>query len=147
VGVLVLVTVGFESAYRDPAAFAREAVAGSPHSPLAHFCLGQAEQRAGQDDGALAEYRAALALGPAEVVHNDIAVIAMKRGDWVEAEGELRAELARNPGYATARYNLAIVLRREGRVAEACEAAGEALRGSLEGDARAIEERDRDCAP
>jgi tetratricopeptide (TPR) repeat protein len=148
VGALALVTLAFEGAFHDPAAFAREAVAGSPRSPLAHFCRGQVAQRAGDDDRALVEYREALALGPAEVVHNDIAVIAMKRGRWPEAEQELRAELELNPGYTTAQYNLAIVLRHEGRTAEACEAAENALRGSLEDDeGGAKRERERDCAP
>jgi tetratricopeptide (TPR) repeat protein len=147
VAALGLVTVGFEGAFRDPGAFAREAVASSPRSPMAHFCLGQVEQRAGNDDRALAEYRTALALGPAEVVHNDIAVIAMKDGRWAEAEAELRAELALNPGYGTAEYNLAIVLRREGRMPEACEAVKSALEGSLASDEGAERERERDCAP
>jgi tetratricopeptide (TPR) repeat protein len=145
VAALAFLTVAFEGSFRDPSAFAREAVAGSPQSALAHFCLGQVEQRSGHDDRALVEYRTALALGPAEGVHNDIAVIAMKDGRWEEAEGELRAELEINPGYPTAEYNLAIVLRREGRSIDACVAAESALRGSLEGDEGATRERDRDC--
>jgi hypothetical protein len=145
VAALALVTVAFEGAFRDPSLFAREAVAGAPRSPMAHFCLGQVEQRAGDDDRALVEYRTVLALGPAEVVHNDIAVIAMKDGHWAEAEAELRAELALNPGYATAEYNLAVVLRREGRMAEACDAVMRALAGSLVADDSAQRERDRDC--
>jgi tetratricopeptide (TPR) repeat protein len=145
--VLALVTAGFEGAFREPSAFAREAVAGSPSSPMAHFCLGQVEQRAGHDERALAEYRTALALGPAEVVHNDIAVLAMKDGRWPEAEAELRAELALNPEYATAEYNLAVVLRREGRLAEACDAVKRALGGSLADDEGAEGERERDCGP
>ena len=147
VAALALVTFAFEGAFREPGSFAREAVAGSPRSPMAHFCLGQVEQRAGHDERALAEYRAALALGPAEVVHNDIAVLAMKDGRWPEAEAELRAELALNPGYATAEYNLAIVLRREGRRSEACEAVKSALEGSLASDDGALRERDLDCVP
>jgi protein O-mannosyl-transferase len=147
VAALALVTFAFEGAFRDPGRFAREAVAGSPRSPMAHFCLGQVEQRAGHDDRALAEYRTALALGPAEVVHNDIGVLAMKNGRWPEAEAELRAELALNPGYATAEYNLAIVLRREGRRSEACEAVKSALEGSLASDEGALRERDVDCVP
>jgi hypothetical protein len=147
VAALAFVTVAFEGSFREPGAFAREAVAGSPSSPMAHFCLGQVEQRAGHDDRALAEYRTALALGPAEVVHNDIAVLAMKDGRWPEAEAELRAELALNPGYATAEYNLAIVLRREGRRSEACDAVKSALEGPLASDERALRERDEDCSP
>jgi tetratricopeptide (TPR) repeat protein len=147
VAALALVTLAFEGAFRDPGQFAREAVASSPRAPMAHFCLGQVAQRAGDDDRALVEYRTALALGPAEVVHNDIAVIAMKNARWPEAEAELRTELALNPGYGTAEYNLAIVLRHEGRAPEACEAAQSALAGSLQGDEGVLRERDRDCTP
>ena len=56
-----------------------------------------------------------LALGPGEVVHNNIAVIHMAHARWADAERELREELALDPRYARAYENLAIVLRREGR--------------------------------
>jgi len=143
---LALLTVASESAFRDPAAFAREAVAASPRCALAHFCLGQVYQRAGQDDQALAEYRVSLALGPGEVVHNDVAVIAMKYGRWGEAERELREELALDPRYGRAWRNLAVVLRHEDRLPEACDAAGRALALSDPDDGLQAE-RARDCAP
>ncbi len=123
VGVLGVVTAAYEGSFRDRRAFAREAVAGSPHSALAHFCLGQTYQIDGDDDRALAEYGASLSLGPGEVVHNNVAVIHMKNARWPEAELELREELAINPGYARAYENLAIVLRREGRDDESRAAA------------------------
>jgi hypothetical protein len=117
VAVLVLwaITAGYEASFRDRRAFARAAVAGAPHSPLAHFCLGKAYQTDGDDDRALAEYETSLALGPGEVVHNNIAVIHMAHGDWADAERELREELVLDPRYARAYDNLAIVLRHEGR--------------------------------
>jgi protein O-mannosyl-transferase len=138
-------TVAFEGAFRDPGAFARDAVDGSPHSPLAHFCLGREYQTAGEDDRALVEYRAALALGPSEVVHNNIAVIAMARGLWEEAERELAQEIALNPGYGKAYYNLGIALRHEGRMDEACAAEGRALELAADDDAVG-RERARDCS-
>jgi hypothetical protein len=125
--VLGVVTMAYEASYRDRRAFAREAVASSPHSALAHFCLGQTCQIDGDADRALAEYGASLALAPGEVVHNNIAVIHMSRARWSEAEGELRDELAINPGYARAYENLAIVLHHEGREAEAQTAREKAL--------------------
>lgn len=141
---LAVVTVAFESSFRDRRAFARDAVAGSPHSGMAHFCLGQSAQLDGDDDLALAEYQAALALGPAEVVHNDVAVLHMKHARWPEAEQELRQELGLNPRYARAYYNLGIVLRHEGRLGDACAAERDAVRLGAD-DAATARERDRDC--
>jgi hypothetical protein len=130
--VLLAVTTGYEGAFRDPRAFAREAVADSPHSALAHFSLGQAYQIAGDDERALAEYQTSLALAPGEVVHNNIAVIAMKAARWPEAERELRQELALGPRYARAYANLAIVLHHEARDEEAqqAEQTAKALEGT-----------------
>jgi tetratricopeptide (TPR) repeat protein len=115
---LAALTMAFERSFHDRRAFAREAVAGSPHSALAHFCLGQSFQIDGDEARALAEYEASLALGPAEVVHNNIAVIHMSNGRWPQAERELREELAIDPRYARAYSNLAVVLRHEGRLDE-----------------------------
>jgi tetratricopeptide (TPR) repeat protein len=142
---LGLLTFAFEDAYRDRRSFAREAVSGSPRSALAHLCLGQSDQLDGDDDGALAEYRTALSLGPAEVVHNNIAVIDMKRTRWSAAEAELREELAVNPRFARAWHNLGIVLRHEQRSGEACAAATAAASLAPEDDA-IEDERARDCA-
>jgi tetratricopeptide (TPR) repeat protein len=126
--VLALFTAGYEESFRDPRAFARAAVAGAPHSPLAHFCLGKAYQTDGDDDRALAEYETSLALGPGEVVHNNIAVIHMAHARWADAESELREELEVDPRYGRAYDNLAIVLRHEGRDEES-RAATETARG------------------
>ena len=138
-------TMAFEGAYRDRRSFAREAVSGSPHSALAHLCLGQSDQLDGDDDAALVQYRTALSLGPAEVAHNNIAVIEMKRALWPAAEADLREEIALNPGYPKAWFNLGIVLRHQQRGPESCEA--EATAASLAPSDDAIEhERERDCA-
>ncbi len=141
---LSALTIAYEGVFRDGLAFARNAVAASPHSSLAHFCLGQAYQLANDDARALGEYRTALALGPAQIVHNNIAVIDMASGRWGEAENELRLELATNPRYGKALYNLGIVLRREGRFDEACDAEQQALRWEPE-NPRARRERDMAC--
>ncbi len=124
--VLVAITAGYEESFRDPRAFARAAVAGAPHSALAHFCLGRAYQADGNEERALAEYATSLSLGPGEVVHNNIAVIHMAHARWAEAEYELREELALDPSYARAYENLAIVLHREGREDESNAAAEKA---------------------
>lgn len=143
--VLALVTFAFEGTFRDRRAFAREAVDASPHCGLAHLCLAQSLQIAGDDDDrALAEYHAALDLGAAQVAHNNIAVILMKRARWADAQSELAQEIAVNPSYARAHLNMAIVLRHEGRSAEACASVMRA--SEMRADDAAIEaERARDC--
>jgi Flp pilus assembly protein TadD len=112
-------TAAYEESFVDRRAFARNAVTSSPHSGLAHFCLGQTYQIDGDPERALAEYRIALSLGASEVVHNNIAVIHMADARWADAERELRQEIAIEPEYSRAYYNLGIVLRREGRLEEA----------------------------
>jgi hypothetical protein len=122
VAALAAITMVYEDTFRDRRAFARSAVAGAPYSALAHFCLGQTYQIDGDADHALSEYRLALTLGPAEAVHNNIAVIHMASARWTEAERELRQELAIDPRYARAYRNLGVVLRRQGRIEEALAA-------------------------
>jgi tetratricopeptide (TPR) repeat protein len=144
---LAAISAGAEGTFANARAFALAAVAVSPHCPLAHVCLGRSYQAAGDDDRALEEYAAALALGPAEIVHNNVAVLYMKRARWEDAQRELAAELALNPRYGRAYLNLAIVLRREGRTAEACAAATRAADLSPEFAGVATElEVQRDCA-
>ncbi len=145
IAVLSMLTLGFEGAYRDRRAFAREAVAGSPRCALAHLCLARSEQQDGRDDAAATEYRAALSLDPAaEVAHNNLAVLAMRHARWTEAEEELRREIAVSPRFAKAWSNLAIVLRRQGRRGDACEAARQAL-ALTSGDDAIDDELRRDC--
>jgi Flp pilus assembly protein TadD len=144
VGVLALVTLGYEGTFADPLAFARNAVDESPRSSLAHFCLGQAWHASGRTDRALAEYEAALSLGATLAVHNDIAVIYMVDARWDDAERELRAEIAVDPDFAIAHANLGVVLRREGRLDEACAEQARALALDPD-DERAARERETYC--
>ncbi|MDP9036739.1 MAG: tetratricopeptide repeat protein [Myxococcota bacterium] len=143
--VLAAVTVAYEDVFRGPLPFARDVVAASPHSSLAHLCLGRAYQLGGDEDRAVVEYRTALALGPAQVAHNNIAVIDMANARWTEAESELRQELSINPRYGRAHYNLGVVLRRESRFVEACDAEERALQLDPSNQATR-RERDADCA-
>jgi tetratricopeptide (TPR) repeat protein len=142
---LAAVSAGYEGAFRDPRSFALAAVAGSPGSALAHLCLGRSYQGTGDDDRALAEYEEALRLAPAEVAHNNIAVIYMKRGEWDAAERELDGELALNPRYARAYLNRAIVMRRTGRLDRACADARQAEARSSDPGEEIRAEIERDC--
>jgi tetratricopeptide (TPR) repeat protein len=113
---LAAVTFRYGGNFRDRLTFARAAVAGSPHSALAHRNLGLAYHVAGQADRARRSYEDALTQNPDEpTVHNNLAVLLMSEGHLPEAERHLRAELAINPAYAPAQTNLARVLQATGR--------------------------------
>jgi hypothetical protein len=121
-GVFALLSLAYESTFANRRRFARAEVDAAPRCAMAHFCLGASYQMDGDDSRAMTEYRDALALGAIEVVHNNVAVIEMGRGDWASAEGDLREEIAVSPGYARAYRNLAVVLRHESRAADAADA-------------------------
>jgi protein O-mannosyl-transferase len=128
IAILAVIAAGYEATFRNPRSFAQAAVEAAPRSPVAHFCMGAVDQRAGDYDRALAEYARAIDLGSTYVVHNNVAVIEMARGRWADAERELDTELAVDPGYAVAYRNLAIVLRHEGRTDDAIDAEARAQR-------------------
>lgn len=128
IAILAVIAAGYEATFRNPRSFAQAAVDAAPRSPVAHFCMGAVDQRAGDYDRALVEYGRAMDLGSTYVVHNNVAVIDMARGRWADAERELDAELVVDPGYAVAYRNLAIVLRHEGRTDDASDAEARAQR-------------------
>lgn len=110
--VFGVLSVGYSGAYADPLAFGKAAVAGAPRSALAHFTLGQARQMRGEFQSARDEYARALDENADEpIVRNNLAVIYMRDGEWLEAERELEAELRVNPEYPVALENLQVVRR------------------------------------
>ncbi len=120
--VFALVSLVYEGSFANRRRFAYAEVDASPHCAMAHFCLGASEQMDGEPVTAMAEYRSALALGAVEVVHNNMAVLEMAHDQWALAEADLRQEIAVNPDYGLAYLNLAVVLRHEGRGADAAQA-------------------------
>lgn len=79
-----------------------------------------ARRRHGDDDGALADYRAALELGAgAARAHHGAGAILLARGEWSEAERHLTEAVRIAPGYGAAWYALATLLRETDRADEA----------------------------
>ena len=75
------------------------------------------------------EYQLALSLDPAQpIVHNNLGLIYLGRGELDEAESALRAEIVLNPSYDKAHFNLGLVLARRVRVQEAAAEWREAVR-------------------
>ncbi len=117
--LMVVKAYPYTNDFRDRRSFAEAAVKMSPELALAHRNLGIAKHLEGDLEGALASYELSLARDETEpVVHNNVAVILMGRGELAAAERHLRRELELNPSYAPARDNLAKILATTGRPPE-----------------------------
>jgi Flp pilus assembly protein TadD len=98
----------------------RQAIATDPAKPMLRLDLAKVLAEAGRRDEARAEYEALLRLVP-----NDSAALTgqaaflAEQGDLAGAERGLRQALTHQPGDVAARFNLAEVLVRLGRAAEA----------------------------
>jgi len=100
----------------------------APESPQAHYNLGTVLDKAGNDRGAIAEYRKAIALASTfPEAHNNLGTVLQRVGDLAGAVAEYRQALANDSGYANAHYNLAGVLKQNGDVAGAIRGCRRAL--------------------
>jgi Flp pilus assembly protein TadD len=85
-----------------------------------HFAHAVRYHSLGDDDAALAQYRAVLAADRFNVeAHNNLGLLYHRRGLTKEAIEEFRRAIAINTEYVKARSNLAVVLMEAGRLAEA----------------------------
>jgi tetratricopeptide (TPR) repeat protein len=90
--------------------------------------------REGRPERALAEYRRALREGPRDAaLFNDLGYCYYRQGNHREAESWLRQAVAVNPACERAWVNLGLVLGKEGRYEESCDAFAHAVRPSREG--------------
>jgi Flp pilus assembly protein TadD len=85
--------------------------------------------REGDTERALSEFRRALREGPRDAaLFNDLGYCYYRRCDFHEAESWLRQAVAINPACDRAWVNLGLVLGREGRFEESCDAFARAVR-------------------
>ena len=94
--------------------------------------LGQDLDARGKPDEAQAKFREAILADPRYALPwNNLAMIALQKGDRAEADSLLRRALALNPKYAGARFNLGALQEDAGRNAEAEASYREALKDDL----------------
>ena len=92
-----------------------EAAARSALKARTHFDRAVELQRSGDDDGAIAEYRKALAQSPDMAdAHHNIGVVLDHKGQFDAAIVEYREAVAANPQQGESHYNLAVDLDRRG---------------------------------
>ena len=124
-----LATFRYESALRDPPAFADALMRTTPDLALAQTVAGDAWRENGEFVRSEAAYRKSLELDPRQWrVHNNLGVYEMRRGNLERAEAEFRTEIARNPTLGVAHENLGLTLWRMKRVDEAASEWAEAVR-------------------
>lgn len=92
-----------------------------PRDPAIQSTLGTALLRAGRYEEALERFDRALAVQPemGAIIHSDIGAYLASKGRLDEAETEFRAAIRVDPGFMTARMNLAGILTNSGRPEEA----------------------------
>ena len=96
---------------RPAIAAARRDADDNPTDPLAAFRLANALQEARDTDGAIAAYRAAIALEPRYVAAiNNLGMTLLEQGDVPQALGELRRAVALDPAVPTSHSNLLYAL-------------------------------------
>jgi len=106
----------------------RQMAGESPAYPAAHFNFAFELRRRGDIDGAMAEYRKAIALDPTmALAYSNLGALVQSRGRLAEAESLYLKTIALRPGYALAWNNLGIVRYRRGDGNGAAEAFRRAL--------------------
>jgi len=109
---MIIIGLGYtafvhSNAMRDPFSYWANAVAGSPHSAVAHINLGDKYYNARRLDLAEQEFRKAIELDPSQpIAHNNLGRIFAVRRMFKKAEEEFRKELEINPNSPEALYNL-----------------------------------------
>jgi tetratricopeptide (TPR) repeat protein len=110
------------------AASARKSLAADPDREMSLFVLATVERRAGRYEAAVAEYRKAIESAGrrrglvVRGLHAGLADCLARLGREAEAESEFRREIALIPYSREARVGLGLLMRSQGRDAEAREA-------------------------
>ncbi len=126
---LALTTAARNHDYRSEIALWQDTARKYPGNARAHNNLGQALQRAGRLDAALASYRRALALQPRyPETHYNLGAALAGRGEWAAAIGHYETALGIEPDYPEALNNLGNALAQTGRLEAAVARYEEAIR-------------------
>jgi hypothetical protein len=115
--------------WRDGYTLFRQMTTESPNYPAAHFNYAFELRRRGDIDGAVAEYRKAIALDPdMALAYSNLGALLQSRGQLLGAESLYLRTIDLRPSYALAWNNLGIVRYRRGDG----EGAAQAFRRAIE---------------
>jgi tetratricopeptide (TPR) repeat protein len=101
--------------WKDGYALFRQMTREAPQYPAGHFNYAFELRRRGDIDGAVTEYRKAIALDPGmALAYSNLGALMQSRGELVEAESLYLMTIGLRPDYALAWNNLAIVRYKRG---------------------------------
>jgi protein O-mannosyl-transferase len=109
--------------WRDGFTLFRQMTREAPKYPAGHFNFAFELRRRGDTEGAIEEYRKAIALDPAmALAYSNLGAVLQSRGRLVEAESLYLKTIELRPNYALAWNNLGIVRYKRGDVSAAAQA-------------------------
>ena len=107
----------------------RQALEVTENNQIAHKSLGDALDKKGQTDEAIAHFQEAIRLKPGYAdVHNNLGNTLLKKGQADEAIAHFQEAIRLKPGYANAYNNFGNALLRKGQPGEAIRQYQEAIR-------------------
>ncbi|MEI8040959.1 MAG: tetratricopeptide repeat protein [Verrucomicrobiota bacterium] len=114
--------------WHDSERLFRQALAVTPNNWLAHHSLGHALLEQGNEDAAIVEYQAAVAIEPRSEIHFILGETLSKQRRYDEAVAEFTELLKVSPDDAGALVQIGIARALQGRTDEAVQSLAEALR-------------------
>jgi Tfp pilus assembly protein PilF len=119
VSIFMLINIRHTGNFYDGIAFWGNAAKTSPHSGLGHQMQGRMYFKSGMIEKAQQEYMLSLEIEDNASVHNDLALLSLRKGDLAGAENEFKRVMELDPGYANIHNNLALVFFQTGRYNDA----------------------------
>lgn len=120
ISLLITINIKHTGSYKNLLNFWKVAAKNTTHSALAFLNYGAALFEKGNDDEAIQAYKQGIAINPKQPwIHNNLALVYMRKQMYAEAESEFFKELNNHPNYSDVYYNLGLLYKSTGFIEKA----------------------------